>query len=206
LALAPISVAYAVLALPIARTLFEYGAFDNDDAVATSVVLLAAALALVPFSISQLYTFAFYALPDTRTPALINIPVVAIRVGLQVWLAAALGAVFLAAGLMIGNAVSFVIAAIASGVLLRRQVGPVGLRRIVDTFWRALVAALGSAVVGWLVSAVVRAGLGDGKGAALAQLVIGGAAIVGTYVGLALVLRLREVSDVVAMVRRRLGR
>ena len=43
-----------------------------------------AALALVPFAISQLFTFAFYALPDTRTPALINIPVVALRIGVQV--------------------------------------------------------------------------------------------------------------------------
>jgi len=205
-ALAPISVAYAVLALPIARTLFEYGAFDNADAVATSVVLLAAALALVPFSVSQLYTFAFYALPDTRTPALINIPVVAVRIGLQIWLAAAFGAVFLAAGLMLGNAVSFVLAAAVSGILLRRRVGPVGLRRILDTFWRALVAALGAAVVGWLASELVALGLGAGKGAALAQLVLGGVAIVGTYLALALVLRLREVSDVVGMVRRRLGR
>ena len=52
--------------------------------MATSTVLLVAALGLVPFAVSQLFTFAFYALPDTRTPALINIPVVALRVLLQV--------------------------------------------------------------------------------------------------------------------------
>ena len=41
--------------------------------------------ALVPFAISQLFTFAFYALPDTQTPALINIPVVALRIAVQIW-------------------------------------------------------------------------------------------------------------------------
>src|SRR5690606_25235336 len=135
-ALAPISVAYAVLALPIARTLFEYGAFKGTDAVATSLVLLAASLALIPYSASQLYTFAFYALPDTRTPALINIPSVAVRIGLQIWRAPALGAPFVAAGLMIGNAVSFLLAAGLSGIVLRRRVGPIGVRRLLDTFWR----------------------------------------------------------------------
>ena len=47
---------------------------------------LVGGLALVPFSISQLFTFAFYALPDTKTPALVNIPVVALRVGVQLGL------------------------------------------------------------------------------------------------------------------------
>jgi putative peptidoglycan lipid II flippase len=205
-ALAPISVVYAVLALPISRTLFEYGRFSHDDAIATSLVLLAAALALVPFSLSQLYTIAFYALPDTRTPALINIPVVGVRIGLQVWLATAFGAVFLAAGLMIGNAVSYVIAAVISGVLLRRHVGPIGLGQIVDTFWRAIVAALGAALAGLVVSNLIRVAFGESKPVAFLELVVGGLAIAAVYVGLALLLRIREVNEVTGLIRRKLGR
>lgn len=204
--LAPISVVYAVLALPIARTLFEYGAFGRTDAVATSLVLLAAAIALLPFSVSQLYTVAFYALPDTRTPALINIPVVAVRIGLQVWFAAAFGAVLLAAGLMLGNAVSFLIAAVVSGMLLRKRVGPIGLRRILDTLGRALVAAVGAAAVGLVVSNLIHSTMGDTKLAAAVQLIVGGGVITAAYVGLALLLRVREVHEVVALVRRKLGR
>jgi putative peptidoglycan lipid II flippase len=205
-ALAPISVAYAVLALPIARTLFEYGAFSGTDAVATSLVLLAASLALIPYSASQLYTFAFYALPDTRTPALINIPAVVVRIGLQIWLATAFGAAFVAAGLMVGNAVSFLVAAVLSGIVLRRRVGPVGMRQLLDTFWRVLAAALGAALVGLVVSNLVRVGLGETKAAAVTQLVTGGAAILAAYLGLALLLRVREVRDLVTLVRSKLGR
>ena len=87
--LAPIAVCYAVLAPPLAVTLFRYGAFTDENALPRSLVLLVAALALLPFAISQLFTFAFYALPDTRTPALINIPVVALRIGVQMVLFAA---------------------------------------------------------------------------------------------------------------------
>ncbi len=40
-------------------------------------MIAAAGIGLVPFAISQLQLFAFYAMPDTRTPAVINVPVVA---------------------------------------------------------------------------------------------------------------------------------
>ncbi|WP_030269535.1 murein biosynthesis integral membrane protein MurJ [Micromonospora globosa] len=205
--LAPIAVCYAVLAAPISVVVFRYGAFTGDNAVATSTVLLVAALGLVPFAVSQLFTFAFYALPDTRTPALINIPVVALRVLLQVGLFLLFSNTFAAAGMMLGNAVSYLAAAIISAMLLRPRVGRIGLGGIMRTLGRVVVAALGAALVGVLVVAVLP---GDPASlswlAAAVQLVIGGAAIGATYLGLAMVLRIGEITEVVGMVRRRLGR
>ncbi|MDO3705556.1 murein biosynthesis integral membrane protein MurJ [Micromonospora sp. C28SCA-DRY-2] len=204
--LAPIAVCYAVLATPLSVTLFRYGAFSDDNAADTSLVLLVAALALVPFAISQLFTFAFYALPDTRTPALINIPVVALRIGVQIILFAAFAAHFAAAGMMIGNAVSYLAAAIASAWLLRPRVGRIGLGAITRTLARVAVAALGAALVGLLVVALLPGDDTPSRAQALAQLVIGGAVIGGTYLGLAMALRIGEITEVVGMVRRRLGR
>ncbi|MGN9764102.1 murein biosynthesis integral membrane protein MurJ [Micromonospora sp. SD12] len=204
--LAPIAVCYAVLASPIAFTLFRWGAFDEENAAATSVVLLAAALALVPFAVSQLFTFAFYALPDTRTPALINIPVVALRIGVQVVLYVAFSASFVGAGMMIGNAVSYLAAAVASAWLLRPRVGRIGLGEIMRTGGRVLVAALGSAVVGLIVVKLLPGDDTPSRLEAIVQLVVGGAVIGGTYLGLATVLRIGEITEVVGMVRRRLGR
>jgi putative peptidoglycan lipid II flippase len=205
-ALAPIGIAYAVLALPIARSLFEHGAFSHRDALDTSPVLLMAAIALIPFTLSQIYTFAFYALPDTRTPALINIPVVAVRIGLQVWIAAAFGAGFLAAGLMLGNGVSFLIAALISGYLLRRRVGPLGLSQILDTCWRVLLASVGAVAVGLAVSKLIESLFGHSQVAAAVQLVVGGVAIVASYLAFALLLRTQEVREVFDLVRRKLRR
>ncbi|MEU7850082.1 murein biosynthesis integral membrane protein MurJ [Micromonospora parva] len=204
--LAPIAVCYAVLATPLAVVLFRYGAFSDENAADTSLVLLLAALALVPFAISQLFTFAFYALPDTRTPALINIPVVALRIGVQIVLFAAFAAHFAAAGMMIGNAVSYLAAAIGSAWLLRPRVGRIGLGHIMRTLGRVLVAALGAALVGLLVINLLPGGDRPSWMQAVVQLVIGGAVIGGTYLGLAMVLRIGEITEVVGMVRRRLGR
>ncbi|MGY0006845.1 murein biosynthesis integral membrane protein MurJ [Micromonospora sp. I033] len=205
--LAPIAVCYAVLAGPISVVVFRYGAFTGDNAVATSTVLLVAAIGLVPFAISQLFTFAFYALPDTRTPALVNIPVVALRVLLQIGLYLAFSATFAAAGMMLGNAISYVAAAVISALLLRPRVGRIGLGGIMRTMGRVVVAALGAALVGLLVVKLLP---GDPAHlswlAAAVQLVIGGVVIGVTYLGLAMVLRIGEITEVVGMVRRRLGR
>ncbi|MEU9505549.1 murein biosynthesis integral membrane protein MurJ [Micromonospora sp. NPDC048170] len=204
--LAPIAVCYAVLASPLSVMLFRYGAFSDDNAADTSLVLLVAALALVPFAVSQLFTFAFYALPDTRTPALINIPVVALRIGVQIVLFAAFSASFAAAGMMIGNALSYLAAAVASAWLLRPRIGRIGLGGIMRTLGRVAVATLGAAIVGLIVVKLLPGDDTPTRLEAIVQLVIGGAVIGGTYLGLAMVLRIGEITEVVGMVRRRLGR
>ncbi|MCM0676342.1 murein biosynthesis integral membrane protein MurJ [Micromonospora phytophila] len=204
--LAPIAVCYAVLATPIAFTLFRYGAFTAENAKSTAPVLFFAAVALVPFAVSQLFTFAFYALPDTRTPALVNIPVVALRAGVQIALFAAFSANFAASGMMIGNAVSYLAAAVASAWLLRPRVGRIGLGAILRTLGRVAVAALGAALVGLLVVKLLPGDDTPSRLEAIVQLVVGGAVIAGTYLGLAMVLRISEITEVVGMVRRRIGR
>lgn len=204
--LAPIAICYAVLAAPISVTLFRWGAFTAENATATSLVLLVSALALIPFAISQLFTFAFYALPDTRTPALVNIPVVALRVLVQVGLFALFSTTFTAAGLMLGNGVSYVAAAVISAWLLRKRIGPIGLGGIMSTFGKVSLAALGATLVGLVVVNLLPGDATPGRWEAIIRLVVGGAAIGASYVGLALLLRVEEINQVVAMVRRRLGR
>ncbi|MGI5212616.1 murein biosynthesis integral membrane protein MurJ [Plantactinospora sp. CA-290183] len=203
--LAPIAVCYAVLAEPIAVSLFDYGA-ARGDAGAISPVLLVAALALIPFAVSQVFTFAFWALPDTRMPALINMPVVAIRILVQVGVFVAFSTSFLASGMMIGNAVSYVAAAVISAWLLRPRIGRIGFGAIMRTFGRVLAAALGAALVGLLVVALLPGEAVSNRWLGFVEVAVGGAAIGGTYLGLAMLLRIHEITDVVAMVRRKIGR
>ena len=203
--LAPIAVCYAVLSYPISVVLFHYGAFTERNATDTGVVLLAGAVALVPFAISQLFTFAFYALPDTRTPALVNIPVVGLRVAVQFGLFLVLSTSTVAAGLMFGNAVSYVAAAAVFAVLLRRRIGPIGAAQILATVGKVVAASLGAALVGYLVLRLLPDTDSADRVIALARLAVGGLVIVLTYLGLAMALRIREVTSVLGMVQRRLG-
>ncbi len=199
--LAPIAVAYVVLALPIAATLFQWGVFDASAAEATAPVLVMAGVALIPFTLSQLTTFTFYAMPDTRTPALVNLAVVALRVAVQLGIYAAFAASFVAAGMMLGNGLSYLFAAVVMAVLLRRRLGPLGLRRIANTLLRVGVAAGAAAGVGLLIPRLLPGGTDPDKWEAVLQLAVGGAAVGLTYLGCALLLRVGEVGEVVSLVR-----
>jgi putative peptidoglycan lipid II flippase len=204
--LVPATVAYVVLGRPLAVTLFQWGHYHHEEALATGWVIAVAGLGLIPFAVSQLQLFAFYAMPDTKTPALINLPVVAVRIGVDLILYAALPSVLVAAGLMGGNAISFVVAAVLGYVLLRRRIGRLGMRRVVGTISRLGLAGGIAAVPTIAVLVTMSVLWGDGKGASFVQLAIGGLVLVAAYIGAATWLRVPEVSELLGMVRSRLRR
>jgi putative peptidoglycan lipid II flippase len=204
--LVPATMIYLVLGRPLAVTLFEWGQYDHSAAVATGWVITVAGLGLVPFALSQLQLFAFYAMPDTRTPAVINFPVVALRIGIDLLLYVALPAAAVAAGLMVGNALSFVAAAGLGYLLLRRRVGRLGLSHVFGTLGRLTLAGIIAAVPTAAILVTFMVIWGDGKLASFIQLVVGCVVLVATYVGAATWLRISEVRDLTEMVRSRLRR
>jgi putative peptidoglycan lipid II flippase len=201
--LAPIVVVFIFLAGPTIVALFARGAFSESDASKGAAVLVMAGLSLIPFSLSQLFTFAFYALPDTKTPAILNIPVVIVRVIAQY----ALVAVGLAgAGVMLGNGLSYVLATALSAWSLRTRIGELGLGGTMKSLLRIAGAMVIAGALGWLCTQGLRAA---GIGNAWVQLFVGGALIVGAYLGAAKLLRVQEIDEVFGLlgrVRRKLLR
>jgi putative peptidoglycan lipid II flippase len=204
--LVPGTAALLVLGSQMAVVLFSWGNFTQADALAAGPAIALAGFGLVPFAISQMQIFAFYALPDTRTPALINLPVVAAKVLFDVvvlWLAPP---AYVVALLLLGNAVSFLVATAVSYGLLRRRIGSLGLREVGSSLLRMVGAAAVAALLAWLVTRLLLGGLGQGKVASLTELAAGGAVLLVCYFAAAYLLRVREVNQVVGMVRRKLGR
>jgi putative peptidoglycan lipid II flippase len=194
--LAPIVVVFVFLAGPTIVALFTRGAFSEADAHKGAPVLVMAGLALIPFSLSQLFTFAFYALPDTKTPAILNVPVVIIRVIAQIALVAAgLGG----AGVMLGNGVSYVLATVLSVWFLRRKIGELGLGRTGWTLGRVAAAMVIAGVLGWLCTQVLRA---VGIDNAWLQVICGGVVILVAYLGAAKLLRIGEIDEVFGLLSR----
>jgi putative peptidoglycan lipid II flippase len=206
-ALAPIAVVYGVLGAPIAVFLFQGVRFTNADALAAGTVLVVAAFAVLPLSISYLCTYAFYSLQGNKTAALINLPVVAVRIGAYFLLAAVLDRSLSAAGMTAGNALSYLVSALISLAVLRRRIGRLNLGSVAVALVKVLVAAAVAAGAGLLVVRLMPgAGEPDGRGEAVLQLLAGGSVIVVVYLGVAALLRVREVSQVMGMVRRKVGR
>ncbi|GLZ81135.1 lipid II flippase MurJ [Actinorhabdospora filicis] len=204
--LLPATGGFIVLGTTLAPLLFGWGQFTHDQAVTTGLVTAVAGLSLMPFAISQLQTFAFYAMPDTKTPALLNIPSVAMRVGVYLLTFALLPATMVAQGLMVGNGVSYVVAAFLGAVLLRRSLGPLGMGRIFGTLVKLTVAAAAGSVAAWLAMLVLPNDMVSGKVDAVINLIVGGGVLAVVYLVVAVMLKTKEVTDVVGLVKGKLGR
>jgi putative peptidoglycan lipid II flippase len=204
--LVPAAALYIALGKPLAITLFNWGNYTHDQAVATGWVITMAGLGLVPYAITMLQTSALYALRDTRSPALLNLPVVAVRIGIDVVFYLVLPASIVTASLMLGTAASFVVALVFGYWILRRKIGLLGLRRVADTLIRLTGAAAVAGLVAFGVAWLIAKGIGDGKVASIVELAVGGLVLVAAYAALATVLRVREVNQFAGMIRRRLGR
>jgi putative peptidoglycan lipid II flippase len=205
-ALAPIAVAYGVLGVPIAVTLFQGGNFTYEQAYGTGEVLVVAAFAVIPLSISYLCTYAFYALQANRTVALINIPVVGLRIAGYFVLAGLLSESLTAAGMTAANAVSYLLSALISLAVLRRRIGRLNLGSVALALIKVVIAAAVAGALGFLVVRLLPGGGEPNRLEALLQLAAGGIVILIAYLGTAALVRVHEVSQVAGMVRRKLGR
>ena len=205
--LVPITAAYVVLGRPIAVTLFEWGNYTHAEASSPAPVIAVAGLGLVPYAIMQLQNFAFYALRDTRTPALINIPVVAFRIAVDA--GRARGA---------GGAVGRGVADGRQRVVVRGRHGA-RARSCSAGGWAASAShGRRSRWSDWLArpsSPPFRRSFwgfgspdkfGDGKLASALQLAVCGGVLLSAYIGATLLLRVSEARELALMVRRRLVR
>jgi putative peptidoglycan lipid II flippase len=204
--LMPVTAAYIVLGHPLAVALFQWGKYTHAQALQTGTVIAVAAIGLVPYAITQMQLFAFYAMPDTKTPALINMPVVGARIVIDLILYFALPLVLVDAGLMLGNAISYVLAAVIGYQLLRRRIGLRAIGETMRALGKLAVAAVIAAIPAWLLALLVQHELGDGKAGAVAALVVGALVLGVAYVGAGILLKARDVTEVAMMLRTRLGR
>ena len=112
----PAAIALAVAAEPIIRVLFERGAFQAADTLATAMALAAFAFGLPAFVLIKVFQPAFFAREDTRTPMRYAVWNMALNVAGSI----ALFVLFQALGLMphVGIAIATTLAAWANVYLL----------------------------------------------------------------------------------------
>jgi putative peptidoglycan lipid II flippase len=204
--LAPATVALVVFAQPLATVLFAWHRYTPAQAADTGTVIAVAGCCLIPYAINQAQTFAFYALGDARTPALLNLPVVAVRIGLYFTAYQTVPTRYVAAAVMAANGVTYLIAALAGWWLLRRR----GLRgpgtATAPTTTKALTAALCAGIPTVAILWALRTTLGDGKVPSLVALVVAGTVLVTTYLLVARGLRIPEIRQLLARVRGRISK
>jgi putative peptidoglycan lipid II flippase len=196
----PAAAGYLVLARPIVRLLLEHGVAGARSTDLVAGVLTFFALGLFSFSAFLLFLRAFYAMQDTRTPALINVFAVALNTAANFALFPAMGV----RGLALGHALAYTFAAVAAALLLRRRLGGLEGRSLGAGLARIAGAAALTGAAAWgatrLMSHVVDADTFGGQIVVVGVGVMAGLII---FLGAALLFRLEELELVKRTLRAR---
>jgi len=137
-------------------------------------VLVAFSLGLVPFAMFQLLLRAFYALHDTRTPALINAVATVINIGADVALYLALPPGSRVIGLALGFAASYWVALVLTARALGRRLEGLDGRRVTQTYVRVGVASAVAGAAAFGLAELTSLLLGRGVSGSVVALVAGG--------------------------------
>ncbi len=204
-ALLPVSAALVVLGSGLAVALFKWRSVTLDAAQQIGLTISAMALGLLPLAMTLVQMRVFYAMKDGRTPTLINVIMVAVRVPLLLS-AVLLEPAWVIPGLALATAASYLVGAVVGEIWLRTRFGPMGTGRTLTTIGKMLLASVAGGAAAYLA---VNSTVGITPTSWLHGVVI---LLVGGIVGLLVValataaLRVGELAPVYARVRRLAGR
>jgi putative peptidoglycan lipid II flippase len=185
----PAAAGYLVLAEPIVRLLIEHGVATPASTDLVASVLTFFAIGLFQFSAFMLCLRAFYAMRDTRTPALINVVAVGVNTVANLALFPVLGV----RGLALGHALAYTFAATTATLLLRRRLGGLDGGQLARSLVRILAAAVLTGAAAWGASTLIFRTLGaDTLGEQIIQVGAGVLAGLIIFVGAALLFRMEE--------------
>ena len=139
--LVPVSVLLTAFGPQVGIALFGLRAANLDGAAQLGAALAVSAFGLLPYGITMLQLRVFYALTDSRTPTLIQLFTVAIKIPLLLLAPVLLPPQDVVLGLAAANSMSFVAGAVVGQVMLRRKLGRVPTRQMVASIGRALLAS-----------------------------------------------------------------
>ena len=201
----PAALAYLVIGRDIVRLVLQHGVAGAESGDLVADVLASFALGLFFFSTFQLLLRAFYAMQDTRTPALVNLGAMVLNIGAD--LLFVFGFHLGIQGLALGHATSYVFSSAVALLILRRRLGGLEGARVARSLALTLVAGTATALAAWAVARFVGNRLGTATLAAQSVQVLAavGAGVL-VFLGAALILRIEEVDSVKRQILARFGR
>jgi putative peptidoglycan lipid II flippase len=206
--LVPISVLLTVFGTPVGVALFGLRSVNLDGAAQLGLTLAVSAFGLLPYAITLLQLRVFYALTDSRTPTLIQLFTVAVKIPLMLVCPLVLAPSDVVLGLAAANSFSFVAGAVLGQVLIRRRLGRAPTGEVLVTTGRTLAASVLGIAPAWLAVILLTvpfSGLPP-LGRAWAELAVAlVVALPATLVGLRL-LRVRELDPLVGRLERLVDR
>jgi len=144
----PASVGFMVLAYPIIQAIFRGGKFDAYSAVQTANVLIFYSIGLFAYGATKILQSCFFALKDTATPAKVSFLALIVNIILNSILMFPLKL----SGLALATSISGINTFLILFFLLRKKIHGFGIKTIIISFVRILLASLGMGFICYAVS------------------------------------------------------
>jgi putative peptidoglycan lipid II flippase len=193
----PASVLFVALAEPIVGLLYERSSFTGEDTAEVAVLLTAYSVGLLGYALSFVLARSFYSRQNARTPALLNVGLLALYVALAYLLSQKMAL----PGVALAFSVAYMLLSLALLAAMRGEI-----KRLDG--WRLLTSMAKIFAAGAVMYAVARGGLwlagpgGEALKRATILVFVGGAALA-AYCGVALLLRAEELGPTATLLRRR---
>lgn len=191
--LIPATVGILIFAEPIIRLLFERGAFDESAVVLTTGTLFFYAIGMVGYGLREIYSRAFYALKDTRTPMINGVIAMVINIVLNFILVGYMGI----NGLALATSIAAIITTVLLIASLQRKMGNIISFHLILTFGKIVLASISMAAVSYVSFNHLQNAIGLSLLLSLTLAVTIGILIYGVAV---IVLRVKEVLDLLQVV------
>jgi putative peptidoglycan lipid II flippase len=195
----PVSMGILVIHESLVRLVYQRGAFSEESVLLTSQAVLFYAVGLWAFSISHVLSFAFYSLKDTKTPVVLGI----VRLGIKILLSFALIGPMAHAGLALAESISYIIKAICLLLFLPTELkGEFEYRALLQSFGMTAVITAGMGAMVFFILPIFE-GLSGGGSFVASSAGLGGTVLLGAaaYLTCSSLLQPAELKDVYKLVR-----
>jgi murein biosynthesis integral membrane protein MurJ len=202
----PCSLVLAVLGPPIAILFLGHGGTHIPQARIEGIVFSVFCLGLLPFTIFQLQLRVFYALHDSKTPALIGLATMSLNITANLVAEHLVPNRDLVAALGVGFGLANLLGIILAWRILSRRVGGLDGRAIGSSVSRMYAATVPAALLALFVSLLVDNVVSGPRFASIITIVLGGGGALLVYLLFAQALRITELTAVGSTLRSKLGR
>ncbi|OGF50982.1 MAG: murein biosynthesis integral membrane protein MurJ [Candidatus Firestonebacteria bacterium RIFOXYA2_FULL_40_8] len=199
----PATLGLIVLSHDITDLLFRHGKFTSEAAEATAIVTIYYALGLSLFSLNKILTPAFFALKKSTVPVVCGIVAILTNGLFSVILMEEMGY----AALPLANTISTLLNFTMLYYFLRKEMGPLGGKSIIKTFWKVLLASCIMALAALFAAKAMHLNPGSGSPGLIQRIVIVLVPItlaLPVYLGLARLLKIEEAKMLTEAVSRRI--
>ncbi len=196
----PCAVGIMAIRVPLVRAIYLQGNFSEENVSVLSGLLAVYSVGMIGYSIRQVILQGFYAIKETKTPVRINIFILLLNMLLTVILVKPFGS----KGIPMAYSLAGLASAFTQTYFLKRRVGEINKKEIQSSFGRMLICSAVMFIVTTASLIVFEHNFSvETKKMMLLEVLILVIIGAGTYFGMALALKMEELTSILRVIKRK---